>query len=147
MITLLGNTPVVKDNELRKEFAMSPPLTYIAYASKVALPYALKHHVLAHIRNTAYQYAMDHGITGIMLCKDGKIFHYMEGETVSMSQLMTHIRHDTMYRNITIISKGEATERRLHAWNAKCLNLTFQEKRCGIYRSTAIQKPVVCTCW
>lgn len=102
---------------------MTPPVHYIAYASKLALTSGFSDSIFLDIQDVSIRNNTNAGITGFLLFKEGKFFQYFEGDELVCIQLLNALKRDRRHTNLTILAQGTIEQRLFNDWAMSCFNL------------------------
>ena len=64
-----------------------------------------------------------HGLTGMLLYRDGIYLQFLEGKRVDIDELMGRLDKDSRHQDIRIIQEGELAERMFPDWSMAYKNL------------------------
>jgi hypothetical protein len=65
-----------------------------------------------------------HGITGLLLYKDGNVMQVIEGEQEAIEQLLNNIKTDGRHSGIIVLVKEEIATREFSEWSMSFRNLS-----------------------
>lgn len=96
------------------------PLTYIVYVS-----YMIKKYTVEEMNEFLYEYRKNneiHGITGLMLHKDGNIIQLIEGKEDDVLQLYNNISNDKRHIRIIKLLQKKIKKRMFGDWKMSFIN-------------------------
>lgn len=96
----------------------------IAYCSEISLAAALHRETFRHIEQKSSYNNQRTGTTGFLCFKQGQFFQYIEGETLTILNLLNVIKQDPRHHSVKIILEEDITERRFSSWAMHCFNLS-----------------------
>ena len=69
------------------------------------------------ILNTSRDWNNDHGLSGLLLYKDGNIIQVLEGDEKEVEDIFEKIAQDPRHREVTKLSQRPITEREFQGWH------------------------------
>ncbi|HTE43380.1 MAG TPA: BLUF domain-containing protein [Steroidobacteraceae bacterium] len=64
-----------------------------------------------------------HGITGLLLYKDGNFMQAIEGPDEAVNRVFDHIRQDSRHHGVLLLLKQQVTERQFPNWSMSLQNV------------------------
>lgn len=106
---------------------MGPPsentasLWYVIYASSATI--RLSQYELLELLKGARLNNEAHGLTGMLLYRDGTYLQYLEGQPADINSLLERLRQDSRHKAIRILREGALPERLFPDWSMAYKNL------------------------
>lgn len=109
-----------------KESVGAPPekptsLFYTIYASSAEI--RLSQADLLELLKKARLNNVAHGLTGMLLYRDGTYLQYLEGQRADIDSLMKRLREDPRHKAMRILREGTVPERLFPEWSMAYKNL------------------------
>lgn len=96
----------------------------IMYASKyIGLPDKIGPD-LVDILETAQAFNLEHHITGMLFCDEGRFMQVLEGEKETIQNLMEQIKKDKRHENVNVLLDHLVEARELTDWSMRAFNVS-----------------------
>lgn len=87
----------------------------IVYISSAVKPFSKQE--LLDLLNHSRSNNQGHGLTGMLLYKDGNIMQVLEGEKEIVEKRFNVIRHDPRHKDVIVIDTSETPQRQFGEWS------------------------------
>lgn len=123
-------------------------LSYTIYASSAAI--RLSQHDLLELLKKARLKNHAHGLTGMLLYRDGIYLQYLEGQRADVDSLLKRLREDPRHNAIRVLREGTIPERLFPDWSMAYKNLVglrrsqvpgYSERLQGQYKNERTRDP------
>jgi len=79
---------------------------------------------LVDILETAQAFNLEHHITGMLFCDEGRFMQVLEGEKETIQNLMEQIKKDKRHENVNVLLDHLVEARELTDWSMRAFNVS-----------------------